>query len=975
MEALDQPDEGSAPSPGSAASELRVHQIELETQNEELRRAQEELEASRARYFDLYNLAPVGYLTVSQENLILEANLTAANLLGVARGKLVRQPLTCYIFPEDQDIYYRHRKQLLETGEPQACEMRLVHPDASPFWVHLTATVAHDAERDASMCHIVMSDISERKQAEKALQESEDKYRRLVEDSIDGIAVVQGLEIKFVNPALLEKFGYQHRDEIVGLTFTDFVAPEYRDLMAERGHAREEGQGVPAQYEFRALRKDGTEFDAELSVSAITYEGEAARQGIIRDITERKQTEEALRESEERFRTIFAQSPVGIEIYNTSGKLIDANPACLEMFGVESVEAVRGFDLLADPNVPLEARSRLEQGGTVKYETTFDFELVRQQALYQTSRSGQFSVDCLIVPLCASDHSITGYLVHVRDITERKRAEEALRESHQLLEKTFASLLDAVFIIDADTTEILDCNPAASEIFGYSHEEMLRRTTTFLHVDQAALDEFRNSLYPAVEQKGFLFLPEFQMKRKDGTAFPTEHSVMPLEDERGERIGWVSVVRDITERKWAEEALRRSLEETARGKRLLLALSQAARAVQRAHTIDEVHQTIGEGLTTIGLQANILALTKDRTHLAFASTTFPLATLKKAARLTGLSPAGYRFPLQPGSVHERCVVQRETIYSEGLIEHLAEALPAPLRPLAARLTSLLGVEKSIIAPLVVGDETAGILSVAGGDLSESDAPAISAFASQASIALENARLFEELHAAQQRLATLSRQLVAVQEAERRHLARELHDQVGQTLTGLKLVLQMSDRQRDESRRQARLQTAQSLIDDLATRVEDLSLDLRPSMLDDLGLLPTLLWHLERYTAQTGVQVRFQHTGLEGRRFTPEIETATYRLVQEALTNVARHAGASKVLVRLWVHQDVLGVQIQDAGRGFDPAAVLAAGQSTGLSSMCERVALLEGELTIESAPGAGTRLMAELPLATQDGGHDNEGNL
>ena len=146
------------------------------------------------------------------------------------------------------------------------------------------------------------------------------------------------------------------------------------------------------------------------------------------------------------------------------------------------------------------------------------------------------------------------------DITERKQAEEVLRESQKLHEKTFASLLDAVFILDNDTTEIKDCNPAASAIFGYSRQEMLSRTTEFLHVDQASLEEFRKHLNADVKEKGFLFLPEFRMKRKDGTVFHSEHSVVPLENEQGKRIGWVSVVRDITERKRVEEALRESEE-------------------------------------------------------------------------------------------------------------------------------------------------------------------------------------------------------------------------------------------------------------------------------------------------------------------------------------------------------------------------------------------------------------------------------
>ncbi len=156
--------------------------------------------------------------------------------------------------------------------------------------------------------------------------------------------------------------------------------------------------------------------------------------------------------------------------------------------------------------------------------------------------------------------NVTGFISHGHDITQSKQAEEALRESKQLLQRTIASLRDAIFIIDATTVEIVDCNPAASEIFGYSREEILGQTPDFLHVDETALEEFRTQLYAAVEQKGSLFLPEFRMKRKEGTVFPTEHSTIPLEDEDGQRIGWVSVVRDLTERKRAEEALRESEE-------------------------------------------------------------------------------------------------------------------------------------------------------------------------------------------------------------------------------------------------------------------------------------------------------------------------------------------------------------------------------------------------------------------------------
>jgi signal transduction histidine kinase len=216
------------------------------------------------------------------------------------------------------------------------------------------------------------------------------------------------------------------------------------------------------------------------------------------------------------------------------------------------------------------------------------------------------------------------------------------------------------------------------------------------------------------------------------------------------------------------------------------------------------------------------------------------------------------------------------------------------------------------------------------------------------ISLTN-RALDRTDAARMRLAA-----VLLEEAERRHLARELHDEIGQSLTALKIRLELARAEGD-------LGEARQLVDDLMARVSNLSLDLRPAMLDDLGLLPALLWLFERYTAQTRVQVDFQHDGL-GARFSPESETAAFRIVQEALSNAARHSGADRVTVRVWVEGATLGVQVSDRGRGFQPDAALAAGASSGLLGMRERAVALGGRLTVEASPGEGARLQAELPL-------------
>ena len=149
-----------------ALHELRVHQIELEMQNEELRRTQMELDAARARYFDLYDLAPVGYCTVSEQGLILEANLTAATQLGMTRGEMVRQPWTRFVHHEDQDTYYRQRRQLFATAAPTTFELRMVEKGGGVVWTQLTATLAPGA-KGAAVCRLVMQDVRKRKVEEQ----------------------------------------------------------------------------------------------------------------------------------------------------------------------------------------------------------------------------------------------------------------------------------------------------------------------------------------------------------------------------------------------------------------------------------------------------------------------------------------------------------------------------------------------------------------------------------------------------------------------------------------------------------------------------------------------------------------------------------------------------------------------------------------------------------------------------------------
>ena len=229
----------------------------------------------------------------------------------------------------------------------------------------------------------------------------------------------------------------------------------------------------------------------------------------------------------------------------------------------------------------------------------------------------------------------------------------------------------------------------------------------------------------------------------------------------------------------------------------------------------------------------------------------------------------------------------------------------------------------------------------------------------------------ELAEANAGLRRMSLRLLEVQETERRSLARELHDEAGQLLTGLKMVVERSLPLAPEPVRE-RLNEAVELISLLTARVRNLSLELRPQVLDDLGLIVALDWHFQRYAKQTGIKVDFRHTPVPT-RLPLLLETALFRIVQEALTNVARHARVSEVVVRLWLNAGRVGLQVEDKGAGFDVDGALARRISTGLSGMRERAGLLEGEFTLESTCGKGTLLTVEFPLAESVIAIDNKG--
>jgi PAS domain S-box-containing protein len=228
---------------------------------------------------------------------------------------------------------------------------------------------------------------------------------------------------------------------------------------------------------------------------------------------------------------------------------------------------------------------------------------------------------------------------------------------------------------------------------------------------------------------------------------------------------------------------------------------------------------------------------------------------------------------------------------------------------------------------------------------------------------ERENLFREVSSARERLKVLSKRLIDVQESERRKLARELHDEVGQILTAIKINLQTAKKV-TEGNAAPHLDESIELVDEVLNQVRNLSLDLRPSMLDDLGLIPAMRWYVDKQARRSGLQAHIS-TDLTDQRFPPEIEITCYRILQEAVNNVLKHSAAEKLKIDIWNDEHELHLRIADDGKGFNVYTALRKalnGESTGILGMQERVELVGGKLRINSISGEGTDIHAIFPI-------------
>ena len=455
-----------------ALHELRVHQIELEMQNEELK-------AARARYFDLYDLAPVGYITVSEQGLVLEANLTATTLLSVSRGNLMNQLLTRFILKEDQDIYYLHRKKLLDTGKPQMCELRMVKKNGTVFWAHLSGAAAR-AEDGTTACRVVMSDITESKDMDAKLRREEQRFRALADQSSDIIVLLnrEGV-ITYENPAVEKALGLKI-EERIGATGFEHLHPDDFKLVADTYDILFSDINAPVQQsDIRFRHIDGSWRTFEVVASNLIHDKVIEAVIInLRDITERKRMEEALHQSEEKYRTLLESVQEGYFELDLAGNFTFFNDSLCRIYNYSKEE-------LMDMNYRHYTDKETRKNGFHEFNKVYNTgEPLKGFTWPIIGKDGtKRYVETSASLLKDSSGKPIGFRGILHDITARKRAEEELKKYREQLE---GLVQERTIKLEASNKEL--------EAFSYSISHDLRAPLR-------AIDGFSQALLEDCEDK------------------------------------------------------------------------------------------------------------------------------------------------------------------------------------------------------------------------------------------------------------------------------------------------------------------------------------------------------------------------------------------------------------------------------------------------------------------------------------------
>jgi PAS domain S-box-containing protein len=728
--------------------------------------------------------------------------------------------------------------------------------------------------------------LLEKRQAEKALKQSEERFRALIEQASDIVSILaKDGTIRYQSPSITRILGYQP-EELVGKNTFDFFHPDDLPALLERFTQMFEHGGSRQTIECRFRHKDGSwrAFES-IGKTFVDESGELVAMVNSRDISERRRADRAIKFQAHLLDTV-EQAVIATDL---DGKITYWNRFAEKLYGWSREEAL-GRQIIEVAS----AQQTREQAA----------EIMRQlqkgngwsgEFLVQRRDGTTFPAMVTTSPIYDESGRLIGMLGISFDITERKQAEARLVYQANLL----ANVHDAIIACD-DQLNITAWNRAAEVLYGWTAEEAMGRQARDLLRGEFTDDQRAEALKRLAETGHHQ--AEMVHYRQDGTRLYIQAYTITLRDEAGRITGYVSANRDITKRKQAEEKLR-------------LSESQLAESQRLAHV----------GSWNWDLQTNTLTWSEEH------------------YRIFSLDPQEYN-PTYDSSV-------TEYIHPEDQ-DMLRNVIETALRT---------GEPFEAYGRIVRPDGEVRVIHSRGSIISDAQGTPLRMFGTAQDVT-ERRLAEEQLNSSNEKLRALSARLQAVREEESLRIAREIHDEMGGALTGLKIDISWLDRRLPKDGYQLlhqRLQSMAQLIDETIQKVRQISTELRPSVLDDLGLAAAIEWQAREFQRRTGIKCTITALA-EDVALGPEKATAVFRIFQEILINIARHAGATFVEIAMQELDGSLILKVSDNGRGITERES-SHNKSLGLLGMRERALVFGGTVEITGVEGKGTTVTVIIP--------------
>jgi PAS domain S-box-containing protein len=815
-------------------------------------------------------------------------------------------------FTEDRNFWSNHvhpednERVSAQTAPPDnlessAFEFRFMKSDGTFCWLRGERMLLRDEQGNPMEYVGSLSDITDRKNTEETLRLSEARYRSLYEGMMDAyVSVEMDGKIVHFNEAYQKMVGYEI-EELRGLNYNDLTPKKWHEYEAEITEKQVIGRGYSEVYEKEYLRKDGTVFPVELRAALIRDKSgnPAGMWALIRDISVRKIIEQTLRDSEARYRELLDNSMQGVIVFQDL-RVVYTNQAVTESVGYNQSElnSLTTAELVqrVHPDDRHTFLERLQSNGE-------DSSTLERYPIRIIHKNGETRwIEARTVPVLLEERP--AMMTTAIDVTEIKRVEAELQES----ERTQRSILNAsdsmVYLADANGA-IISANDKFVQRMGLKPDTV---AGTVVHgILSEDMSRVRKVHYNRVVSTG---KPAIFEDTRNGIWY--ENSLYPVQDESGKVVRVAVFIRDITEKRRMTEAVRASEEQY---RRLAEAAHDMIYIINQEDCIEYVNSF---GSQFLGQPAYKL-VGQARARYFLGETGQQLEENIQKVFQTGEAVAG----------ESANVFLGKTVWLNTWL--------VPLKNAAGETTSVLGVSRDITERKMSEEEIRQSRDLLEQRVEE-----------------RTAALLES----QDKMRLLTAQTVKAQEEERRIISRELHDDAGQALITLQYSLTAIQGELPETETFSRTRLADSLkvIDQTMRHIRSLSHSLRPPVLDIGGIDLSLQEYCREQSKRTQIPIIYQGQDIPG--LPDEVSISLYRFVQEALTNVLKHAQATQVQVKLQYKKGEISLSVSDDGRGMEDASMSG---GMGLLGIKERLKLLDGQLVTHSSKGRGTRLVASVP--------------